>query len=1488
MVRQAENWHYRPCIKQLRGETPRKWWECINRELGRSRDSGRVAVTDELSAESIKGTVPTLWKSANVVPVPKSAGASQVEDFRPVSLLAVLAKLLERCVLKRLLHALTTVIRDHTRSPVYNCTLNVGYADDVSLSRSRHVAVANSDRTVEEEATQLDMWASDNKMILNGNKSCPDGYVYHQSSRLCYKAFKYSTTYNGAVSRCSVDGGTLAMPRDTATNDFLIDLKNAVDKNRHFRFGLTDVHQEGAWMWDDNIPLGDFRPWGLGEPNNQGNEDCAEYFSESWLESRQKNTWNDASCTKASRKFICQIFPSAYARRGDTQYKIYTEAKTYYAAKQTCAADGGHLADIKTEALHNFLVEMINVDADAGRDYWIDISDVKRGIDFKWSDGTPVADCGYSNWAPGEPAKVPTTGCVQLWARHDFKWDDDLCPGEQSVCGRNTGLDLCPAGYWKLRGACYKAVKDKKSFSDADTTCRNDGGTLFMPKDAETNEMLIPKVGRRGYWIGLHDRRKEGHFEWLDGSVLKMFNSWNRKNDEPDNRGNQDCVRWSKGKWYDRKCNDARGFICQIVPMLPPRGHNTSCYSSACKKQQTHLKKKPTARAAAAAEQSKKNKRKRTPVPTECCNISIPESDNAAGIDHDISIPESGNAAGIDHDISIPESDNAAWIDHDISIPESDNAAGIDHDISIPESGNAAGIDHDISIPDIPESGNAAGIDHDISIPESDNAAGIDHDISIPESGNAAGIDHDISIPESDNAAGIDHDISIPESDNAAWIDHDISIPESDNAAGIDHDISIPESGNAAGIDHDISIPESGNAAGIDHDISIPESGNAAGIDHDISIPESGNAAGIDHDISIPESGNAAGIDHDISIPESGNAAGIDHDISIPESGNAAGIDHDISIPESGNAAGIDHDISIPESGNAAGIDHDISIPESDNAAGIDHDISIPESDNAAGIDHDISIPESDNAVGIDHDISIPESDNAAGIDHDISIPESDNAAGIDHDISIPESDNAAWIAGDEVDPATLPRPAAAGGIPLPNGQMSLERLVTTLLSPGRVDKLPTCVPRGLKENISFLLNNHDKYERRLAGKKSELWEDCGSWSRGTSPKTPLFYDGNSARRVIKNSAGLYCVQRTQDGQRKNVPLNPQPEEEDIMELQRNYCVSAASGSYKRRVSWLNSFGRLDIPHVALSKTRLQPPAPPAQPPAPPVQPPAPPAQPPAPPVQPPAALAQPPAPLAQPPAPPVQPPAPLAQPPAPPVQPPAPPAQPPAPPAQPPGVQGQLPVLPVQPAGVPVQPLAPPAQPAAPPGQPPLATGPQSIQEVDAAFGWHDTDLMALPSNVQENERGQKLRFFSPHPAEGDPGRIRQEAVTTAFLLEQRADATIVVPDLTPRQSWWPVLQAQSRASMLGRIRASEMSGVRRWGVWKERPAFYDLWAFKIEASRKRNRREAKRTAVSTQRKAGARLEQAKFQQQHRECFFRRSDNRDICLENVYYQTTA
>ncbi|XP_035665061.1 uncharacterized protein LOC118408398 [Branchiostoma floridae] len=49
--------------------------------------------------------------------------------------------------------------------------MDVGYADDVSLSRTIPVPSADQDTTVEEESTHLNSWTVDNRMTLNGGKS---------------------------------------------------------------------------------------------------------------------------------------------------------------------------------------------------------------------------------------------------------------------------------------------------------------------------------------------------------------------------------------------------------------------------------------------------------------------------------------------------------------------------------------------------------------------------------------------------------------------------------------------------------------------------------------------------------------------------------------------------------------------------------------------------------------------------------------------------------------------------------------------------------------------------------------------------------------------------------------------------------------------------------------------------------------------------------------------------------------------------------------------------------------------------------------------------------------------------------------------------------------------------------------------------------------------------------------------------------------------
>ena len=51
------------------------------------------------------GKFPTSWKSASIVPIPKSTNKSNPSDYRPISLLSIVSKLLEKYVYSR--------VRDH-------------------------------------------------------------------------------------------------------------------------------------------------------------------------------------------------------------------------------------------------------------------------------------------------------------------------------------------------------------------------------------------------------------------------------------------------------------------------------------------------------------------------------------------------------------------------------------------------------------------------------------------------------------------------------------------------------------------------------------------------------------------------------------------------------------------------------------------------------------------------------------------------------------------------------------------------------------------------------------------------------------------------------------------------------------------------------------------------------------------------------------------------------------------------------------------------------------------------------------------------------------------------------------------------------------------------------------------------------------------------------------------------------------------------------
>eukprot|EP00058_Branchiostoma_floridae_P017410 XP_002602898.1 hypothetical protein BRAFLDRAFT_98100 [Branchiostoma floridae] len=131
----------------------------------------------------------------------------------------------------------------------------------------------------------------------------------------------------------------------------------------------------------------------------------------------------------------------------------------------------------------------------------------------------------------------------------------------------------CPNGYTMWRRICYKVFHTRKTFNDAVAACRDDGGTLAMPRDYRTNALLPTMLASfydSNIWIGL--QRREGIFEWLDGSAVGTYTPWALG--QPDYHG--DCVyihiRSRKAQWVDGRCYYQYAFICQISPAAKPAG----------------------------------------------------------------------------------------------------------------------------------------------------------------------------------------------------------------------------------------------------------------------------------------------------------------------------------------------------------------------------------------------------------------------------------------------------------------------------------------------------------------------------------------------------------------------------------------------------------------------------------------------------------------------------------------------------------------------------------------------------------------------------------------------------------------------------------------------------------------------------------------------------------------------------------------------------
>lgn len=141
--------------------------------------------------------------------------------------------------------------------------------------------------------------ASTQTITINGVLGdIPNAALFRYYGSYAGKEYYYCSTaqtWPNAENTCVTNGGTLPSIPDAATNNFI---RNGVVTS--IFIGFTDQVAEGNFLWADGSPV-TYTNWNAGEPNNSGNEDYTQIYS--------NGVWNDVNGTSTS-PFILQLHPA--------------------------------------------------------------------------------------------------------------------------------------------------------------------------------------------------------------------------------------------------------------------------------------------------------------------------------------------------------------------------------------------------------------------------------------------------------------------------------------------------------------------------------------------------------------------------------------------------------------------------------------------------------------------------------------------------------------------------------------------------------------------------------------------------------------------------------------------------------------------------------------------------------------------------------------------------------------------------------------------------------------------------------------------------------------------------------------------------------------------------------------------------------------------------------------------------------------------------
>uniref|UniRef100_A0A674BXH4 Macrophage mannose receptor 1-like n=1 Tax=Salmo trutta TaxID=8032 RepID=A0A674BXH4_SALTR len=256
-------------------------------------------------------------------------------------------------------------------------------------------------------------------------------------------------------------------------------------------------------------------------------------------------------------------------------------ALTWHQARTSCQQQGADLASITEPHEQTFVAGLYGRQ---GAPLWTGLNALEEDSGWQWISGKPLR---YFRWDSGHPLSDPGQMCGLVDPAQQSYWQSSLCSKKHGyICqkdppsppvhpGRSTGF--CSSPWIPYAARCFLLQRTKKTWTEAQTECRKDGGDLASIHNIEQHSFVMSQLGYAAadeLWIGMNDVKTSLLFDWSDQSPV-TFTRWE---EAMPMGGNCVLVRGEQGRWATQVCENQHGFICMKKSTSKQSGDQVDTY----------------------------------------------------------------------------------------------------------------------------------------------------------------------------------------------------------------------------------------------------------------------------------------------------------------------------------------------------------------------------------------------------------------------------------------------------------------------------------------------------------------------------------------------------------------------------------------------------------------------------------------------------------------------------------------------------------------------------------------------------------------------------------------------------------------------------------------------------------------------------------------------------------------------------------------------